>query len=286
MLRITETEFRLLRDLIERECGIYLTENKTYLIETRLCELVQEYKCATFGDLYLQAMSSNKSGTICAKIVDAITTNETSWFRDNHPYQTLKERLLPEYYKEVREGKRRQISFWSAGCSTGQEPYSVALVILDFFNAAGSDSVCHNWTRILATDISQASLALAIAGKYDNTSINRGLPEKYLAHYFQKKDNSWVLDEQVKRMVSFRQYNLKDPLVGLGLFDIVFLRNVLIYFSDALKRDIFERISRTMAPGGFLFLGTGETVSGYSSAFETVNSSGSMFYRLRQSNRS
>ncbi len=281
MLRINEMEFRLFRDLIEKECGIFLTDNKAYLIETRLADMVNEYRCSSFGELYLKVRNSPDAEELCALIVDAITTNETSWFRDSYPFQVLEERILPELHREMRADRRRQIRIWSAGCSTGQEPYSIAIAVLDFYRRAGGDSVCHNWVKILATDVSRSSLAAAAGGRYDNTAIGRGLPPECLERYFRRDGSAWVVSDRVRKLVTCRYYNLAAPLAELGAFDIVFLRNVLIYFSDRLKKGILDRVAEQLYPGGCMFLGTGETVSGYSSAFEVVDHGGSKFYRLK-----
>jgi len=280
-LCITDSEFKLLRDLIEKECGIYLTENKTYLIETRLSRLVKESRCASFGEFYLKARSSPEAIRLCGMMIDAIATNETSWFRDRYPYQVLGEYLLPEYFKKIKAGRQNQIRIWSAGCSTGQEPYSIALTVYDFFRASSNESVCHKWVDILATDVSHASISRAMEARYDDVSINRGMPQTYRDRHFRKEGSSWVLEQRIRKMVTFKHCNLKFPLTGIGPLDIVFLRNVLIYFADNLKREIFEQLARVLSPGGCLFLGTGETVGGYSTMFDLIEIDGSLFYRLK-----
>lgn len=280
-LHVTETEFKLLRDLIYEHSGIFLADNKTYLIETRLANLVKESCCTTFGEFYLKAKSSGESEQLCRSMVDAITTNETSWFRDQHPYRILRERILPEFDKEMKTGKRSRINIWSAACSTGQEPYSIAMTILDFYNASKNDSACQKWVRILATDISGTSLAQAAEGKYDNLSINRGLEAEHLDRFFQKNNNKWLVEDRVKRMVVFQQYNLKQPMIKNEFFDVVFLRNVMIYFPDSLKRKLFETMATILAPNGYLFLGTGETVNGYTARFEMLEWQKAVFYRVK-----
>lgn len=284
-LHVTEMEFKLLRDLIYEHSGIFLPDNKTYLIETRLADLVKELRCASFGELYIKAKSSPEAGRLCGLLVDAITTNETSWFRDRYPYQILREHILPEFDKQMMTGKRKRINIWSAACSTGQEPYSLAITVLDFYNDSNKDSACHNWVHIHATDISSTSLAQAIEGRYDNISINRGLEQKHLDRYFQKHNNSWTLNDRVKDMVSFQPCNLKSLMMKGESFDIVFLRNVMIYFSDSLKRELFDRIANILVPQGYLFLGTGETVNGYTTKFEMIENQRAIYYRLRATDK-
>jgi chemotaxis protein methyltransferase CheR len=280
-LRISDLEFKLLRDLIERECGIHLSESKAYLIENRFSELAKEFGCSSFTELYLIAKSPRYSAKLRRLMVDAITTKETSWFRDDYPYRFLRETLLPQMHREISEGKRSQIRFWSAGCSTGQEPYSIAIAVLEFLCEAGRDAVCHEWVHILATDVSQTSLSTAMEGAYDKSSISRGLPQQVLERYFRQEANSWVVEDKVKRLVTFKHFNLKDPCLGIGPFDAIFLRNVMIYFSEDMKRGLFDRLARTLVPGGYLFLGTGETVSGYSTSFHIMEHGGAIFYQLK-----
>jgi chemotaxis protein methyltransferase CheR len=286
ILHVTELEFKLLRDLIYEHSGIFLPDNKAYLIETRLAGLVKEFRCASFGEFYVKAKSSPEAGQLCGLMVDAITTNETSWFRDRYPYQILRAHILPEFDKEMAAGRRKRINIWSAACSTGQEPYSLAITVLDFYNDSNRDSTCHNWVNIHATDISSTSLAQAVEGRYDNISINRGLEQKHLDRYFKKDSNSgWLLDDKVKKMVSFKPCNLKAHMMKGECFDVVFLRNVMIYFSDSLKRELFDRMADTLVPPGYLFLGTGETVNGYTTKFEMIEHQRAFYYRLKATDK-
>lgn len=276
-----DMEFRLLRDLIYEESGIFLAENKAYLIESRLAGLLEQAGASTYGEFYLKARNSQQSGQLCTLMVDAITTNETSWFRDQYPYNVLKERILPEYERQIAEGRRKRIDIWSAACSTGQEPYSTAITVLDFYSVAQKDSACHNWVHILATDISSASLARADAGRYDSVSISRGLQQKHLDRYFTQEANCWKIDDRVKKMVCFKHTNLKSPPTIPQTFDIIFLRNVMIYFSESLKRELLNRMAKLLAPNGYLFLGTGETTSGYTALFDMVEFQRAIYYRKK-----
>ncbi len=280
-LKITQREFNQLRDFIEQNCGIMLGDEKAYLVETRLMSLARENKCSSFGELYEKLCSASKLSTIFGSMVDAITTNETLWFRDTHPYEIMIERMFSEYQKEIEEGRRSQIKIWSAACSTGQEPYSIAMKILDYIEQSKSDTLLSNRVKIIATDISPSALLRAREGKYTSTAMGRGLPVNYLKKYFRKENNDWIISDQVKGLVEFRQLNLKDAAYGsFGPFDIVFLRNVIIYFSDVFKAALLDRITRYMSPEGYMFLGAGETVSGYGNRFEILNHKGSLFYRV------
>lgn len=279
-LQVKESEYRLLRDLIETRCGIFLGDEKQYLIESRLTGLAKKSKCKSFGDFYLKIKDSPPSAELWNAVVDAMTTNETLWLRDLHPFTILGEYLLPKLNNDIREGKRNTIDIWSAACSTGQEPYSIAMTALDYYENAGGKKSYRDQVRILATDISSTALSKAMAGLYDNTSIVRGLPQEKRDRYFTRQDDSWVVNPSVKQMVAFKRANLLEPFFGLGRFDIVFLRNVMIYFSDSFKKDLLERIARILKPGGYLFLGTGETVRGYTSSFNLVERNGCILYQV------
>ncbi len=280
-LRLTENEFKLLRDFIEDQYGIMLGDNKAYLIENRLSDLAEKCGCLTFGEFYLKVKNSSERYKLRTSLADAITTSETSWFRDQPQFRILQDRVFTEFRHEIKEGRRQGIDIWSAACSTGEEPYSIAFSALDFYRATGGEGVCREQVKILATDISSTCLPKAIKGEYDNASIDRGLPKEYLDRYFQKMSSSWIVKEEVRKMISFKQFNLRDPLMGFGPFDIIFLRNVAIYFSDQFKKTLFNRITRLLSPGGYLFLGTGEVISSYSTAFDILNEKGAIFYILK-----
>jgi chemotaxis protein methyltransferase CheR len=284
-LHITDLEFKLLRDLIYEQSGIFLSDSKTYLIETRLAALVRESRCGSFGEFYMKARKSPEAGKLCCSMVDAITTNETSWFRDQYPFQILRERILPRFDEEIKMGRRKRIDIWSAACSTGQEPYSLAITILDFYSASNRDSACHNWVHVHATDICRTSLARAVEGRYDSISINRGLRQTDLDRYFRKTNDGWSVDDRVKSMVSFNSCNLKTPMMRAASFDIVFLRNVMIYFPDSLKRELLDRVTTILAPNGYLVLGTGETVNGYTTNFDVIDFQRAIYYRLKGSGK-
>lgn len=280
-LRVNHQEFMLLRDFIKEQCGIMLGDDKAYLIENRLSRPAQDAGCKSFGAYYLELKHSSRSGSLRRKLVDAISTNETSWFRDQHPFVILQECLLPQLHEEKIAGKRSGVNIWSAACSTGQEPYSIAMTILDFSSANGPATAHLDQTKIFASDISGITLAFARAGKYDSIAIKRGLGAIHLNGYFKKEDNQWLVGDKLKTMVTFAELNLKEPFYGLiGPFDIIFLRNILIYFDDDFKKILFDRFARLLSPGGYLFLGTGETVRNYTDKFEILEHKGAIYYRV------
>ncbi|HEB30713.1 MAG TPA: protein-glutamate O-methyltransferase CheR [Spirochaetes bacterium] len=281
VLRVGETEFKLLRDLIEERSGILLGDDKTYLIENRLSHIVEEAGCANFKNFYRKIKNLPPSEQLWNEVIEAITTHETLWFRDEYPFKVVQEYILPKYKEETETGKRSAINIWSAACSTGQEPYSIAMTLLDYYRVSGGEDICRNQVKIFATDISSAVIATAGKGQYDKIAIRRGLPDQKCEQYFRYENGFWYIDQKIIDMVTFKQFNLYRPLTALERFDIIFLRNVIIYFSDHFKKELFEKIAEVLSPGGFMFLGTGETTGGYTTAFEIVEHAGSIFYRVK-----
>jgi chemotaxis protein methyltransferase CheR len=281
MVSITTQEFCNLREFIHQRCGIQLGDDKSYLVEHRLARLLVDNHCKNYGELYFKAKHDSRGGNLCLAIVDAITTNETFWFRDPRLFDFLRDVLLPALHRQVIEGKREVIRLWSAACSTGQEPYTLAMVAQDFFRAHGGEEACRRHLRILATDISHTALSVAESGMYNAVSMGRGLPASHLERYFQKREGGfWKAKDCLRDLVDFKQHNLREPLAGLGTFEVVALRNVTIYFSEEVKQQLFTRLSQAVAPGGHLFLGTGETLGYYSKAFEVHDYQGMNYYTL------
>ena len=275
---ISTTEFRLLRDLIEKLCGIALGDEKTYLVETRLAPLLAENGCQDFGAFY-RLVSGEPSPQLRDKIVDAMTTNETLWFRDTHPFQILREKLLPQLAADLAAGNRFRIRIWSAASSTGQEPYSIAMTIHEFCRA--NPGVRPDQFEILASDISPSALFVAKLGRYDQAAIARGLPEPLRDRYFHQDGHVWTVNDELKRMVTFRKFNLQDSMEPLGRFDLVFLRYVAIYFSDGFKRQIYGGIARLLAPEGHLFISAVESLRGISDDFRQLTHGDGSYYQCQ-----
>ena len=283
-LPITKQEFQLLRNFIEEQCGITLSEDKMYLVENRLSGLVKEAGCNCFGDLYKKLKNSPESKLLLGAMVDAITTNETLWFRDQYPYQILSEHILPKLHEEIVQQKRSRIEIWSCACSTGQEPYSIAMKILDFYKGLNLEKEYHTRINILASDISQKSLKMAKDGKYDSMAMKRGLSSDDTQRFFVQQNKEWIISDDVKTLITFKECNLKNLRHEIiGPFDIIFLRNVIIYFSDSFKKTLFDHIARLLSPDGYLILGAGETVTGYTEAFEILEHMRAPYYRLKRS---
>jgi len=281
-LTIQPQEFTLLRRHIEALSGISLSNDKAYLIESRLSVLVHRAGCSSFGEFYRKLKDASHVDGLREAVLDAIVTNETLWFRDRQPFRILKEKLLPMLKMEIETGRRDRIAIWSAACATGQEPYSIAMTVRDFFVECGYESDCARRVSITATDVSKTSLESAKQGCYSDTAMRRGMMPGYLRRYFKRDGQGWKISPHIRDMVSFQQYNLKDgPPRTLGSFDLVFLRNAIIYFSDPFKKELFRKTAKLMSPRGYLFLGTGETISGYTEAFEMVEDPQGVYYRVR-----
>jgi chemotaxis protein methyltransferase CheR len=272
---ITDQEFRLLRDYIEKNCGINLDRNKMYLIESRLNTLMIENGCDNYSALYHKA-SVDKTNALRDKIIDAMTTNETLWFRDSGPYDSLRE-LLAVYASQIRSGKRSKVRIWSAACSTGQEPYSIAISVLE----SGQSGLRPEHVEIIATDISSTVLFMAKLGRYDAIAINRGLSPAMRDRYFKPEGRVWALEDKVKQMVTLKKMNLQESFAPIGKCDIVFCRNVLIYFSEQFKKDIFSRLAGLLRPSGYLFIGASESLSTYSNDYSMVKNSHGIYYQVK-----
>lgn len=275
---ITVEEFRLIRDYVEKHCGIHLSDDKTYLVETRLTTMMFEQGCSTFGELYNRAVL-DKTHTLRDKIIEAITTNETFWFRDLHPFSILTEVMLKQYADEIAAGNRTKIRFWCCACSTGQEPYSIAMTFLEY--ARRNPRLKPEHIEILATDISSTVLFLGKLGRYDNLAITRGLPDEYRNRYFIQTNKIWTISDEVKKMVRFQKLNLQENFNHLGKQDVIFCRNILIYFSLEFKQDILKRISALLRPSGFLFMGASESIIMYTQEYEMQRHAMGLYYQVK-----
>ncbi len=271
---ISPEEYRDFRTFLEKACGIVLGENKQYLVSSRLSRVMHEFNLKSFGDL-VAAIKRDGQTLLRSRIVEAMTTNETSWFRDNHPFATLKELIFPQLGKL----RRNPIRVWSAACSSGQEPYSISMTVHEF--QMSNPGVMSGEVAIVATDISPAIVNQARSARYDSLSMARGLSLERKQRYFRLEGDMMEIIPAVRTRVQFRELNLLQSYALLGRFDVIFCRNVLIYFAGDSKRDILERLGRALNPGGYLFLGGSESITGLSDAFEMVRHGGGVVYRLK-----
>lgn len=270
-------EYNEFRTFLQEACGILLGDNKEYLVNSRLKPVFQKHQISDIGELS-KIVKSISGKALREEIIDAMTTNETLWFRDNHPFRILKDILFPELGSKVGA---LPVKIWSAACSTGQEPYSIAITANEF-NASNPGRL-RGGVRVIATDISSSVLATAKKGVYEMLALGRGMSEERLKICFDVNcDKSWVLKQQHKSSVDFRTLNLMDNFSRLGTkFDIVFCRNVLIYFSADLKLDILRRIHQSLNPGGYLLIGASESLNGLSDIYEMVQCKPGIIYRAK-----
>jgi chemotaxis protein methyltransferase CheR len=254
MSTITATQFDHLRDMVLKESAIVLEPGKEYLVESRLAPIARREGLGSVSDL-VQRLITAPSVKLKSEIIDAMTTNETSFFRDVHPWQTLKEEILPKLI-EARRIERR-LTVWCAACSSGQEPYSLAMLLRDNF-----PDIVRSWdVKIIATDLSDSMLYRCREGIYSQLEVNRGLPAPMLIRNFQREGADWRIDAELRRMVDVRTCNLSSPATyprAASRFDVVFIRNVLIYFDDAMKARILNETSSRMHSDGHLLLGSSE----------------------------
>ncbi len=276
---ISLDEFRLIRDYIQKHCGIHLTDDKVYVVETRLTTLMIEQGCKSFSELYSKSVN-DRTHALRDKIIEAITTNETYWFRDQHPFGILTDVLFQKYCNEILDGTRSRIRVWCSACSTGQEPYSIAMTFLEYMRQCPGLRPEH--IEILATDISSTVLFLGKLGRYDSLSMARGLDDEFKNRYFETSDNKiWTISNEIKRMVSFKKLNLQENFNIVGRQDIIFCRNILIYFSMDFKQDILKRIATLLRPNGYLFLGASESIIMYTKEYEMLRHAMGLYYQVR-----
>jgi chemotaxis protein methyltransferase CheR len=252
-----------------------LGDNKQYLVSSRVGRIMLEHDIKNLNEL-VGRLRREPLSPLRQIIIDAMTTNETLWFRDVHPYTILKDKLLPELQKTPGMHKVR---IWSAACSSGQEPYSISMTVEEYKRAAMG--VLKAPVEIVATDLSRSILQSAQDGIYDGLSVARGLSAERLRLYFDKQGDRWQIKPFVKQRVRFQSLNLLDHYGVLGKFDIVFCRNVLIYFSAQLKTDILRRIHATLKPGGYLLVGASEGLNNLSDIYEMVQCSPGIIYRAK-----
>ena len=271
-----DLDFDQFRVFLEKSCGILLGSNKQYLVSSRLNKLMEQQGLKSLGDLVRKIQAQPRSG-LREQVVDAMTTNETLWFRDAYPFEVLKNRVLPELLKNA-PGQRLRI--WSAACSSGQEPYSLSMTIDEY--ERNNPSLGKMGVQIVATELSSTMLAACKAAEYDSLAIARGLSAERLQRYFDvKAPGRWAIKPAIRGRVEFRALNLLDSYAVLGKFDIVFCRNVLIYFSADVKKDILRRIHATLKPGGYLFLGASEALNGLPELYQMVQCSPGIIYKAK-----
>jgi len=282
---LDKKDFNALRTYIRRVCGIDLGDDKEYLVRQRLEPIVTSQGCRGFGE-FARIVSCCPTEQLRDQVIAAITTNETSFFRDSHPFDVFRATVLPDLEKLARERKNRvydrrgaKVSILSAGSSTGQEPYTLSILIHEFCQFGAHGDLKPDDFAIVATDVSSRVLAKAVAGEYSDLEIGRGLSDIQKSLYFSKEGDTWIVNENIRKIVEFRKVNFIEPFTHLGGFDVVFCRNVLIYFDIEMKRRILSQFHQMLSPQGFLVLGATENIYGMSDRFNSNHVSGSVLYR-------
>jgi len=267
-------------------CGIVLGDDKQYLIEQRLSPILDEFGCETFSQLAHKLSSGATTFLTREKMLNAMTTNETSWFRDEHPYVTFREKIMPAMMDTVVQRKERswqrrgpKVRMWSVAASTGQEPYSMAMIIADVISAKGMGLTTMEDFGILGTDISSKVLAKAMEGKYGPLEVARGLSPDMRKKYFVQDGDNYIINNNIRSIIEFKAFNIQDSFTQIGSFDVIFCRNILIYFTDDAKRKILAQLYQTLAPNGYLLLGSAENMYNLNDEFTTERYGATTIYR-------
>ena len=273
-MTITCSEFDYIRRLVLEQSAIVLEDDKQYLAEARLLPLARREGFDSIGALVV-SLSTKKFDGLHRKVVEAMTTNETSFFRDFHPFEALRKSILPELM--LKRAPNQELNIWSAACSSGQEPYSFAMLLQEHFPSLAGWSI-----RLIATELSAEMLARARAGRYSQLEVNRGLQARLLVKYFRQHGTDWEITEDLRRKVEFQIVNLAEYWPPLPPMDIILMRNVLIYFGVETKKRILSKARQLLRPDGFLFLGGAETTFNLDDGFERVQFDRTICYRARK----
>lgn len=253
-MTMSQDDFVFYRKFLYEKSGLALSEDKVYLLVSRLTPVSRKWQFTSLENM-TKALKAAPDKQMINEIIDAMTTNETLFFRDDRPFKYFKSNLVPEMAK-ARE-TRKSLRIWSAACSTGQEPYSIIMTLLDTLPNPDSWKI-----DLLGTDLSDSALAQAKKGEYNQFEIQRGMPIQLLMKHFKQDGQAWRISDKIKSMVKFENFNLLDPMERFGTFDIIFCRNVLIYFDEPTKKKILLNMIKRLSPDGYLFLGGSETAIG------------------------
>jgi len=280
IIKIEQSEFDLFSKYISDISGIHLEPSKAYLLETRLTNMLRNTGSTSFAELY-KAIRSDSAKKLERQLIDAITTNETLFFRDRAPFELLQHKIIPDLIDRRVPGANVDkspltLKIWSAACSTGQEVYSIGIVLKELLG----DITKHNIT-ILGTDISEDAITKASYGYFNWVEIERGLPPEKLNRYFKKEDDKWKIDDEIRLMATFKKLNLIEDFNRLGTFDIILCRNVAIYFPEEKKKSLFNRISKLLKKDGALIIGSTESIATVCPSFESKRYLRSIFYQLK-----
>ncbi|USD29587.1 protein-glutamate O-methyltransferase CheR [Pseudoalteromonas sp. SCSIO 43201] len=271
---LEQKEYDQFRTFLEQQCGIVLGDNKLYLVKSRLAPLMARFGVETLSSLVVKTLSPHER-QLRAAVVDAMTTNETLWFRDTYPFELIKTKILPEF-KDLR----RPVKIWSAASSSGQEPYSIAMSANEY--TSKSPGSLKMGVQIVGTDISNTMLDMCKNAEYDALALARGLSPERRKKFFTDSGNGMAkVVEPIRKMVSFRHLNLLDSYALMGKFDVIFCRNVLIYFAPEVKAKIISQFAQSLNPNGYLFLGASESMAGLSDDFNMIRCNPGIIYQKK-----
>ena len=269
---VQDCDMDFVRALVQKHTGIAIRDDQDYVVVSRLTPLVRSLNLSSLDEL-IKKLKHNPPARLLQQVLESMTNHETSFFRDVYQFETLKEDILPELIQRKQSCKK--LNIWSAACATGQEPYSIAMVLHDHF----FPQLAHWDLKILASDISEQALRIARAGQYNQFEINRGLPAPLLVRHFKKQDATWRVAPFIRKMVEFRNFNLLEAMPGIPRMDIIFLRNTLIYFDEETKRRVLLEVFDNLADGGYLFLGVGESPRHQVAEFECIPKNNTIYFR-------
>jgi len=271
---LSDDIYQQFSSFLEAQCGIVLGDNKQYLVKSRLIPLIAQFELESLAELIQNAIS-NRNRQLRTVVIDAMTTNETLWFRDRYPFELLSTKIFPELLEN-----KKHIKVWSAASSSGQEAYSIAMTALEYKKA--KPGVDLN-VQITGTDISDSMLEQCKLGEYDLLALSRGLSDARKRQFFvpTSDDNKMQIKPEVKKMTTFRSLNLLESYSAVGKFDVIFCRNVLIYFSNDIKSKILNQFASSLNPDGYLILGASESLSGLTDKFEMVRCNPGIIYKLK-----
>jgi chemotaxis protein methyltransferase CheR len=273
-MAITRVEFNYIRDLVRERSALELEPGKEYLVESRLGLLASKEGFPSLRRM-VESLRSSPSSDLHRKVVEAMATTETSFFREIRTFEMFKKTILPELL--ALRASDRSLNLWCAASSGGQEPYSFAMLLREHLPSLGSWSI-----KFIASDISQEMLARARAGRFNQVEINRGLPANLLVKYFEKHGAAWVISQNIRCMVEFREINLIHSWPLLPIMDVIFMRNILIYVDLGTKRSILRKARHLLKPDGYLLLGGSETTTNLDDSFEPVSVDGATYFRLKK----
>lgn len=274
---VSQTEFQKLTHYIEEECGIVIPEHKQYLLESRLVPVLVEEECNTYLELYKKISTTEASRK---KVIDAITTNETLWFRDNKPFNFLETVHFPAIIEKLKKGEKSSFNILSVACSTGQEPYSLAMLLQEVAEKYNAKEALKN-VKIEAFDICSTAIQYAKHGKYTQLALKRGMTDHFQNKYFEEEKGAWVIKDGIKSMVSFFEFNMKDLSSLRTKYDLILCRNVLIYFSKPFKQKTIDTLENKLNSDALFFLGASESMIGIDNSLEKQMSNNFIYYQKR-----